>query len=199
MNFLIVKKISGYFEACDPQARKARLSKLAAGMKTKGDIKPSDIGGKAKRIAGIIRKFHPDVKKEAVDPEQRDKRIKRLKAAFYKTDKFGSRNNATKEQLSKYDAARDERDRLKDIINKYKIPGGVRYKDQAKVTFKKIGRFGNRKPKHGSAGWMRGYMHNPGAVMHVARKLASGKTKWYKGVSFRSGHPMVFDRKSDLP
>lgn len=86
MKFLILKKISDQFEACDPQARKARLAKVAAGMKTKGDIKPSDMNSKTRRIAKIIRKFHPDVKKEAVDSSLRKDRLSRVFKAMKKAD-----------------------------------------------------------------------------------------------------------------
>lgn len=134
---------------------------------------------------------------EAVDPKQRDMRINRLKSAYHKVDRLGGMHNATTAQRDKYRASRGKLDKIAGIINKHKIPGGVRGKDIAKVTFKDTDKFRNRSTKQGTAGHMQGYMHNPGATMHVAKKLASGKTKWYKGTSFPHGNPQVFSRKSD--
>ena len=184
MIYLVVPDISEFFEACDPAQRKARLAKLAGSVKSKGLVKPADVTNKAKRVASVIRKFHPDIKKEAVDPEARDRRIKQLRAAHYKTDKFGSMNNASQKQRALYHGATGKRARLRAAISKYRIPGKVKSSDAAKVTFNPKAVWGNmkknRKTVQGTAGWMQGYMHNPGASMHVSRKTAAGKTKWYK-------------------
>jgi hypothetical protein len=115
---------------------------------------------------------------EAVDPDQRDRRIKSLQSKLGKLSRLGNIND--KGAAEKYRSTRSTRDRLRSIISKHRIPGGLRNGDYTKVTFKNTDRFKNRKTRSGTAAQMQGYMHNPGATMHVARKMSSGRTKWYK-------------------
>lgn len=99
-------------------------------------------------------------KSEAVDPTIRDKRIARLKRVAAKAT--GAR-----------------KDKLKEIISKHRIPGQVTTQSAGKVTFKKDGGFGRRSTVHGHLARLRGYMHNPGATMHIAKPTPAGKTRWY--------------------
>lgn len=260
MNYLVIPDISEVFEACDPAQRKARLAKIAGSVKSKGVVKPSDVTNRAKRVASVIRKFHPDIKKEAVDenskfrvikaprkgmkdhvlasgkttcsrcgksksgcsgyavngkivdpmvchdclfpknvepttrmfrkdikkeavdPESRDKRIGKLQRTYRKLDKYG--NTPGEKASALYRGSKDKRAKLRKIISQHRIPGKIKGSDTAKVTFNPSAAYGsikkNRKTVQGTANWLTGYMHNPGATMHVARKKTSGKTKWYK-------------------
>lgn len=182
MNYLVIPDISEVFEACDPAQRKARLAKIAGSVKSTGEVKPSDVTNRAKRVASVIRKFHPDIKKEAVDPESRDKRIGKLQRTYRKLDKYGVTPGEKASAL--YRGSKDKRAKLRKIISQHRIPGKIKGSDTAKVTFNPSAAYGsikkNRKTVQGTANWMTGYMHNPGATMHVARKKSSGKTKWYK-------------------
>lgn len=74
--------------------------------------------------------------------------------------------------------------KLKNIIKKHRIPGKLRNQDMGKVTFSQrgdgFGKQRRREPVHSTLAWLKGYMHNPGASMHVARKRKDGSTKYYK-------------------
>lgn len=91
MIYLVVDNITDYFEACSPADRKARLAKLASGSKSKGMVKPSDMSNRDKRVAKIVRKFHPDIKKEAVDPSARATRVAKVWAKGRKYDRQANR------------------------------------------------------------------------------------------------------------
>lgn len=106
---------------------------------------------------------------EAVSVEKRDARIRKLRQAARRIE------NPNGKVANPHYAKK-----IRQVARKHRIPGGVRTSDSAKVTFSKSHRFGRRTTKHGTAAWMRGYMHNPGATMHVAKKRADGSTKWYK-------------------